>query len=73
MQIGVSYIAALDFMIYQKGGSMWKYTDTSLYEDIYAGARVDLDSNIALEAFEFTCQLYSVKLRLSILLMCFSK
>ena len=59
MQIGVSYIAALDFMIYQKGGSMWKYTDTSLYEDIYAGARVDLDSNIALEAFEFTCQLYS--------------
>lgn len=59
MQIGVSYIAALDFMIYQKGGSMWKYTDTSLYEDIYAGAKIDLDSNIALEAFDYTCRLYS--------------
>ncbi len=59
MQIGVSYLSALDFMIYQKGGSMWKYTDSSVYEDIYAGAMVDLDSNIALEAFDFTCRLYS--------------
>lgn len=59
MQIGVNYISALDFMIYQKGGSMWKYTDETLYDAIYAGAEVDLDSNIALEAFEFTCSLYS--------------
>ncbi len=59
MQIGVSYIAALDFMIYQKGGSMWKYTDETMYDAMYAGAKVDLDSNIALEAFEFTCSLYS--------------
>ena len=59
MSIGVSYISALDFMIYQKGGSMWQYTDAEKYAADYAGARVDLDSNIALEAFEFTCRLYT--------------
>ena len=59
MSIGVSYIDALDFMIYQQGGSMWKYTDSSLYDSKYAGARIDLDSNIALETFDFTCRLYS--------------
>ena len=59
MSIGVSYIDALDFMIYQSGGSMWKYTDSSLYDSKYAGARIDLDSNIALETFDFTCRLYS--------------
>ena len=59
MSIGVSYIDALDFMIYQKGGSMWKYTDSSKYDPEYAGARVDLDSDIALETFDFTCRLYS--------------
>ncbi len=59
MNIGVAYISALDFMIYQKGGSMWKYTDESLYSSEYAGARIDLDSNIALEAFQFTCRLYT--------------
>ncbi len=59
MSIGVSYIDALDFMIYQQGGNMWKYTDESLYDSKYAGARIDLDSNIALETFNFTCRLYS--------------
>ena len=59
MEIGVSYISALDFMIYQMGGSMWKYTDSDLYESKYAGARIDLDSDIALEAFEYTCRLYT--------------
>ena len=59
MSIGVSYIAALDFMIYQLGGSMWKYTDETKYASDYAGAKIDLDSNIALEAFRFTCRLYT--------------
>ena len=59
MQIGVSYVSALDFMMYQMGGSMWKYTDESLYDSKYAGAKIDLDSEIALEAFEFVCRLYS--------------
>ena len=59
MQIGVSYISALDFMIYQGGGSMWKYTDTEKYDPMYAGSRIDLDSNLALSTFDFTCRLYS--------------
>ena len=59
MSIGVSYIDALDFMIYQRGGSMWKYTDTTEYDPEYAGAKIDLDSEVALETFDFTCRLYS--------------
>ncbi len=55
MSMGISYISALDFMIYQKGGNMWKYTDLPEY----AGAKIDLDSDIALEAFDFVCSLYS--------------
>ena len=59
MSIGVSYLSALDFMIYQKGGNMWMYTDKELYDSKYAGARIALDSNIALEAFKFTTRLYT--------------
>ncbi len=59
MDIGVSYISALDFMMYQMGGSMWKYDDDSIYDSKYAGAKIDLDSEIALEAFEFVCRLYT--------------
>ncbi len=59
MSIGVDYISALDFMIYQKGGSLWKYTDAEKYDSMYAGARIDLDSDIALEAFDYVCRLYS--------------
>ncbi len=59
MSIGVDYISALDFMIYQKGGSLWKYTDQDEYDSMYAGARIDLDSDIALEAFDYVCRLYS--------------
>ena len=55
MNIGVSYVAALDFMIYQKGGNMWRYTD----DPNYAGAQIALDSDIALESFEYVCRLYS--------------
>ncbi len=55
MDIGVSYVSAIDFMIYQKGGNMWKYTDN----EQYAGSKVDLDSNIALESFDYVCRLYS--------------
>ena len=55
MEIGVAYISALDFMMYQRGGNMWKYTDIPEY----AGAKIDLDSDIALEAFQFVCGLYT--------------
>ena len=59
MSIGVSYISALDFMMYQMGGNMWKYTDSSIYDPLYAGSKIDLDSDIAIEAFEFVCRLYT--------------
>ena len=59
MSIGVSYIEALDFMIYQSGQNMWKYTDKSLYDSKYAGARINLDNRTVLEIFDFTCRLYS--------------
>ena len=55
MEIGVSYVHALDFMIYQMGGNMWKYTDN----DEYAGAQIGLDTNVAKEAFRYTCRLFS--------------
>ncbi len=55
MQIGVSYILALEFMMYQRGGSMWQYEDNELY----AGAKIGLDSDIALESFDFVCRLYT--------------
>ena len=54
MEIGLTYGSAINFMLYQKGGNMWKYTDN---ED-YAGSKIDLDSDIALEAFEYVCELY---------------
>ena len=55
MSIGVSYISAIDFMIYQMGGNMWKYTDNPKY----AGSKVDLDSITSLEAFDYMCRLYT--------------
>ena len=54
MSIGVDYISALDFMMYQRGGNMWQYTDIPEY----AGAKIGLDSDIALEAFDYVCSLY---------------
>lgn len=59
LSMGVAYINALDFMIYQQGGSMWQYTDPNKYDSQYAGAKVDLDSNVALAAFDYVCRLYS--------------
>ena len=55
MEIGLSYILALDFMLYQKGGNMWKYTDNPEY----AGSKINLDSDVALESFEYVCRLFS--------------
>ena len=63
MTVGVSYISALDFMMYQKGGNMWKYTNSltgeAQYDPLYTGSKIDLDSDIALESFEFVCRLYT--------------
>ena len=67
MTIGVSYISALDFMMYQRGGNMWKYTndtngggdDTYYPYAEWEGSQIDLDSDIALEAFDYVCRLYT--------------
>ncbi len=55
MSMGIDYVSALDFMMYQRGGNMWQYTDIPEY----AGAKINLDSTIALDAFDFVCSLYS--------------
>ncbi|MBQ8583745.1 MAG: extracellular solute-binding protein [Clostridia bacterium] len=59
MTIGVTYVNALDFMMYQRGGNMWKFVSEE-YDSKYAGAKIDLDSRIALDAFEFVCNLYTM-------------
>ena len=58
MTIGVSYVSALDFMIYQMGESMWRYEGDE-YDSRWAGAAINLDSNVSLEAFDFVCSLYT--------------
>ena len=58
MTIGVTYVSALDFMMYQRGGNMWRYTE-DIYDPAYAGSKIGLDSDIALEAFDFVCSLYT--------------
>lgn len=55
MSIGVNYTLALDFMLYQKGGNMWKYTELPEY----AGAQIGLDTDIALESFDYVCRLFT--------------
>ncbi|MBQ8289902.1 MAG: extracellular solute-binding protein [Clostridia bacterium] len=55
MSIGLTYGSALNFMIYQMGGNMWKFTDNP----DYAGAKIGLDTNVAKEAFDYVCRLYS--------------
>ncbi len=55
MEIGLDYVLALDFMLYQKGGNMWRYTDNPEY----AGSEIGLDSDIAKESFKYVCRLYT--------------
>lgn len=55
MQIGISYVAALDFMIYQMGGSLWKYEDIPEY----AGSRINYDDEICLDAFTYVCRWFT--------------
>ncbi len=59
MSIGVSYGSAIDFLLYQMGGNMWKYTDKDEYDSKYAGAKIGLDTDIAYESFDFVCRLYT--------------
>lgn len=55
MEIGLNYGIAWDSFLYQAGGTTWKYMDDPKFQ----GAEVDLDSDVALSAFEFCCSLYT--------------
>lgn len=55
LAIGITYTLALDFFLYQNGGSMWKYEDNPEY----AGAQIGLDTNEGLYAFQYCTRLYT--------------
>ena len=67
MQIGLTYGFASNMFLYQYGGNLWKYTETpeGMSEEMaaaygeYAGAAIGLDTNIALDSFQFCCRLYT--------------
>ena len=69
MQFGLSQGFATNMFLYQYGGNLWKYTEIPEGSDMspemqekyldYAGAAVGLDTNIALESFQFCCRLYT--------------
>lgn len=58
MQVGLGYASAINMFLYQFGGNLWRYTDEPEYAD-YAGAAIGLDTDVALDAFNFTCRLYT--------------
>lgn len=55
MEIGISYVLALEFMIYQQGGNMWHYADNPEY----AGSKIGLDTNVATQAFAEVCKWFT--------------
>ncbi len=55
MEIGLTYGTATNMMLYQYGGSRWKYED----DDEYAGAQIGLDTDIALDSFRFCVRLFT--------------
>lgn len=61
MELGVNNSAAFNFILYQRkdsngrNGNMWKYID----DPKYAGAEIALDTDMALETFNFVCRLYT--------------
>ncbi|MBQ9736199.1 MAG: extracellular solute-binding protein [Clostridia bacterium] len=68
MQIGLGYEFATNMFLYQFGGNLWKYTDDppeNLTEEMkagyrdYAGAAIGLDTDVALNSFQFCCRLYT--------------
>lgn len=55
MQVGLGYEGAINMFLYQFGGSLWKYED----DPDYCGAAIGLDTDIALNAFQYCCRLYT--------------
>lgn len=61
MSIGLSYGSAINFILYQSGGNMWRYADRSKddYSPEYEGALIGLDTNVAKAAFSWVTRLYT--------------
>ena len=61
MKIGLSYGAALNFILYQSGGSMWRFADVNKpdYSEAYEGARIGLNTDVAKAAFSWVTRLYT--------------
>ncbi len=61
MAIGLSYGSALNFILYQSGGSMWRFADQSKddYSQDYEGARIGLNTDVAKAAFSWVTRLYT--------------
>ena len=55
MAIGLSYGTAMSMFLYQFGGDQWKYMD----DPEYAGAAIGLDTDVALNSFQYCTRLYT--------------
>ena len=55
MAVGLAYGTAINMFLYQFGGNQWRYMDD--YE--YAGAAIGLDTDIALNSFQYCTRLYT--------------
>ena len=61
MQAGVTYSAAFNMFLYQRGGGLWLYNGTNGYafDKEYAGAQIGFGTNLSLEAFGDVCRLFT--------------
>ncbi len=61
MSIGLTYASAIDFILYQSGGSMWRFADRTKddYHPQYEGALIGLDTDVAKAAFSWVTRLYT--------------
>ncbi len=55
MQVGLGYESAINMFLYQFGGNLWRYLD----DEEYAGAAIGLDTDIALNSFQYCTRLYT--------------
>ncbi len=55
MAVGLPYTTAMNLFLYQFGGNWWRYMD----DPDYAGAAIGLDTDIALNSFQYCTRLYT--------------
>ncbi len=55
MMVGLGYESAINMFLYQFGGNLWRYLD----DEEYAGAAIGLDTDIALNSFQYCTRLYT--------------